>query len=143
MDLTQHFTYEEMTFSESAQRLGIHNKPDDRQYANLEYTARQMEKVRALLGAPIAVTSAFRCSYLNKLIGGSDTSSHVDGLACDFKPIGLRHFEAARKIETSDIHYDQLILEYGWIHLGFGALQRRESLTKKSPTSPYQRGLIP
>lgn len=141
--MTEHFTYEEMTFSETAHRLGIPNRPDGQELINLEYTAKQMEKVRALLGVPIAVTSAYRNSYLNKLIGGSDSSSHCDGLACDFKPIGLRLFDAAKRIEASqDIYYDQLILEFGWIHLGFGTLQRRESLTKKSHNAPYQRGLI-
>lgn len=142
MDLTPHFTYAEMTFSETAQRLGIENKPDEEELHNLEYTAQQMEKVRSLLGVPIAVTSAFRNSYVNKLLGGVITSSHCYGLACDFKPIGLRHFEAAKKIEASDIKYDQLILEYGWIHIGFGALMRRESLTKKSKNSPYLPGLV-
>jgi hypothetical protein len=142
MDITEHFTYEEMTFSETALRLGVPNKPDAEEFIHLEYTAQQMEKVRSLLGVPIAVTSAFRSPYLNKLLGGAITSSHCYGLACDFKPIGLRLIAAAKTIEESDIKYDQLILEYGWIHLGFGALMRRESLTKRSKAAPYEKGLV-
>lgn len=142
MTLSEHFSLEEMTFSETALRLNIANKPDETQLNNLGHTARQMETVRELLGVPIAVTSAFRSSYLNKLIGGSKTSAHCLGLACDFKPLGLSLYAAAKKIESSDIDYDQLILEYGWIHIAFGGQLRRESLTKKSASAPYQRGLI-
>ena len=142
MQLSEHFTLEEMTFSDTAQRHGIDNLPDDHELENLKLSAAKMELVRNLLSIPISVTSAYRNWRVNELIGGVSTSSHCNGLAVDFKPIGLDHYEAAKKIEASGLQYDQLILEYGWIHLGFGPQMRRESLTKKSASSPYQKGLI-
>jgi hypothetical protein len=142
MQLTRHFSLEEMTFSETALRYGIDNQPNVIQLSALMNTAVMMEKVRELLGVPIAVTSAFRTQAVNNLIGGSRRSSHCEGRAVDFRPVGMDLFEAAKKIEASDIQYDQLILEYGWIHLGFGSMKRRESLTKRSAMAPYQEGLI-
>jgi hypothetical protein len=44
----------------------------------------------------------------------------------------------------SGIEYDQLILEYGWIHVGLaqeGVLCRHETLTKRSPEAPYESGI--
>ena len=54
----------------------------------------------------------------------------------------LGHIEKA--ILKSDIEYDQLILEYGWVHVGLakeGLLSRREALTKRSPGAAYESGI--
>ena len=49
-----------------------------------------------------------------------------------------------RQIEASGLEYDQLILEYGWVHVGLareGLLPRREALTKRSARSAYESGI--
>jgi len=46
---------------------------------------RRLQEVRDLLGEPITITSGVRCKKHNGSIGGSDTSSHVDGWAADVK----------------------------------------------------------
>lgn len=141
--LTEHFSLEEMTFSETAQRLGIDNAPNEEQYHNLVMTAQQMEIVRGILGVPVNVTCALRMPAVNVAVGGAPTSSHLDGLACDFKPaVRLSNYAAAVMIDDSDLLFDQLILEYGWIHIGFGVRMRQQTLTKKSKDAPYIRGLV-
>lgn len=147
--LSPHFSYEEMTFSEMALRKGWDNEPNNEELNNLRYNADQLEKVRTLLGVPLIVLSGFRNFAVNRAVGGDPYSYHMRGLSADFKPLGLRLYEAAKRIEASPIEYDQLILENvvrgtqrGWIHLGFGSLARRESLTKPFGKKFYERGLL-
>jgi zinc D-Ala-D-Ala carboxypeptidase len=143
MQLTEHFSLEEMVYSETAHRFAVKNDPMAAQLANLKIVAENMEEVRKVLGnRPIFVTSAYRCERINNLVGGSATSSHVQGLACDFKVAGISNYEAAKLIEASNMKFDQLILEYGWVHIGFGVRMRRQVLTKKSASSPYEKGLV-
>jgi zinc D-Ala-D-Ala carboxypeptidase len=154
MQISEHFTLEEMTFSEAAARLGIDNTPTPEALENLVRTAATMEAVRAVLGGkPINVHSGYRSPQVNRSVGGVDSSAHCQGLACDFVcPAFGRPAEVARAILSSNmesamesaIEYDQLILEYGWVHVGLaqaGRLARREALTKRSPTSPYELGI--
>ena len=149
--LSPHFTLEEFTFSEAAQRRGIPNEPDVEQLVNLKLLAERMEEVRAWLGRnqlivpPIRVHSAFRSFQVNTLVGGVSTSAHLKGLACDFTcPEFGTPYEVAREIQESGIAFDQLILEYGWVHLGLpadGLLPRTEVLTKRSALSHYEHGI--
>lgn len=144
MNLTEHFTLEEMTFSESAARFGLSNEPGATELANLRRIASEMEAVRTLLGLnPINVHSGYRSIPVNALVGGVPTSAHVKGLACDFVCPGFgSNYAIAKKIESSDIPYDQVILEYGWVHLGLAEdPMRRESMTKRSAAAPYEHGI--
>lgn len=49
--LSDHFTLEELTFSQTAGRKNIDNKPSLEKVAHLTRLAYCMEQVRALLGA--------------------------------------------------------------------------------------------
>ena len=53
MNLTEHFTLDEMTFSEIALRNGISNSPDKIIIGNLTRLAQLLERVRSLLNKPI------------------------------------------------------------------------------------------
>jgi hypothetical protein len=146
LNLTLHFTLEEMTISEAGARLQIDNTPGPVALANLELVAACMEKIRTLLGnRPIVVHSGYRAPGINEAVGGVATSAHCLGLACDFVcPEFGTPYEIATKIEASELEYDQLILEYGWVHVGLareGTLCRREALTKHSSTSGYESGI--
>ena len=146
MNLTPHFTLEEMTFSETAARLGLDNTPGPAVTADLQLVAALMEKIRTLLGdKSIVVHSGYRSVEVNQAVGGVATSAHCHGLACDFvcSEFGAPA-EVALAILKSSIEYDQLILEYGWVHVGLaqdGSLFRREALTKRSPWAPYEAGI--
>jgi len=53
--LSEHFTLEEATHSDTAVRMGINNQPDENQLANMKKVAESMEQIRAVLGKPISV----------------------------------------------------------------------------------------
>ena len=131
--LTPHFTLEEFTFSQTATRKGIDNTPHEGILDNLCILANGMENVRSLLNAPIYVSSGYRCPELNDLLGSKRTSQHTQGLACDFtsNAYGSPQIIFA-DIITSDIPFDQLILEFDrWIHISFvedGGTPRKQAL---------------
>jgi len=147
MQLSEHFTLEEMCASQVAARRGLDNTPGPVELANLQRTAAAMEQVRTILGdKPIHVDSGYRSPLVNASVGGVSDSAHVKGLACDFVCPGFgAPVKVALAILRSDIEYDQLILEYGWVHVGLaqeGSVFRREVLTKRSPETPYEAGII-
>jgi len=146
MKISEHFTLEELSFSETAARLGLYNTPSASVIKNLVLVAAVMERVRTLLGSkPIVVHSGYRAPDVNKAVGGVATSAHCFGRACDFvcSAFGMPA-EVALAILKSDIEYDQLILEYGWVHVGLaleGLPSRREALTKRSSRAAYEAGI--
>lgn len=128
MNLSSHFTLEEFTTSDMASRHFIDNSPSQIALTELSRTAALMEQVRSLLCKPIQITSGYRCSALNKLVGSKPTSKHVQGLACDFKSSFGDPLQVCRQILESDIIFGKLILEFydpttggGWTHIEVGS----------------------
>jgi hypothetical protein len=122
--LTKNFTLEEFTDSQTAARKGLRNVPMDhsQERKNLQRTAETMEKVRAILGHPILISSGYRSPKVNVAVGGSKTSAHMSGLACDFSCPGFGTPRAICKTlepHMKELGIDQLIHEYDtWVHLG-------------------------
>ena len=144
MNISEHFTLEEATHSDTAIKLGISNQPSAVQLENLKHSAQGMEKVRALLGHPIGVSSWLRLPAVNVAVGGSEKSAHMDGFAIDFTcpAVGVP-LEVAKKIAASDIKYDQMIHEYGrWVHISFDPALRCQKLTIFKPEGKYKPGLL-
>jgi zinc D-Ala-D-Ala carboxypeptidase len=146
MNLSEHFTLEELCFSETAVQLGLANMPGKAETLNLRSTAALMEKIRRLLNdTPIQVHSCYRGIEVNQAVGGVTTSAHCQGLACDFScPKFGTPYAVAQRIVGSVVEFDQLILEYGWVHVSLaptGATERRESLTKPSKELRYEKGI--
>ena len=133
MNLTQHFTFEELYASEIADRNGIDNTPTDPKILNnLKSLALNLESVRRLLGKPIHINSAYRCLAVNALLGSKPTSSHIKGLAADIiSPSFGTPLDIVRAIVASNIQYDQVILEYDrWCHIGFAEDDAKPRLQK-------------
>jgi uncharacterized protein YcbK (DUF882 family) len=130
MKLSEHFTLEELTFSQTAVRNGINNNPSQAVRNNLKTLADNLEKIRTFLGYPLRISSAFRCMELNRKIGGSVNSAHMDGLAADFtcekfgKPI-----DVVKALHKSGIKVDQVIEEGTWVHVSFDPKMRQQFLT--------------
>lgn len=146
--MSEHFSISELTFSETAVRNGIDNRPTDPIIlANLEFLGNQLEKVRGVLGnKPMRITSGYRCDYLNELRNGALGSQHTKGMAVDFRCSGFGSpYEIALELSkwADRLRFDQLILEYdSWVHISFDpARSRREILTKRAGR-PYEQGII-
>lgn len=130
MQLTDHFTLEELTFSQTATRKGIDNEPSEEVKRNLKTLAEGLERVRAILLYPLHVSSGYRSFHLNKAIGGSITSAHMDGYAADFTSPAFGNPEAiVRTLYRHGIKCDQCIMEGTWVHISFAPAMRNQFLT--------------
>lgn len=129
MTLSEHFTLAEFCRSETAVRRNIpNNLPADLLHA-AKASAAMMESIRAhlckLAGRDIAinVSSGYRCIMLNRAIGSSDRSDHVQAAAWDWEAPTFgsptRICEALAPM-VGVLGIGQLINEYpdrdGWVH---------------------------
>jgi hypothetical protein len=129
--ISEHISYNEATYSDTAKRFGIDNNPTYEQLVNMVITAGKLfEPVRLHFDVPIHVASFFRSELLNIVIGGSTTSDHMTGEAMDidadkYNKIRNKHiFEYVK----DNLDFDQLIAEnvsedkwtdIGWIHFSY------------------------
>lgn len=145
MNLSAHFTLEEMTASEYAARKGLLNTPEKSQVDNLKRTCALLEQVRNLVNRPIIVTSGYRSPVINLAIGGQKNSQHCLGCAADIRAVGMTAEEFMKAIVASKIQYDQLILEFdSWVHVSVpndsDDKPRMQCLIiDKTGTRPYKR----
>ena len=83
MNLSEHFTFEELTHTDHRE---FDNTPNDAELANLVRLAAFLEEVKTLLGGkPVMVNSAFRSKSVNDAVGSKDTSQHRVGCAADLR----------------------------------------------------------
>jgi hypothetical protein len=135
MNLTPHFTLDELTASESAERNGWDNTPNDAELENLKRLADMLEQVKVVLGGkPIMINSAFRSKKVNDAVGSKDTSQHRIGCAADLRVPGMTPDEVVRKVIASGINFDQIIREFDrWTHI---------SVPNSVDTAPRKQALI-
>jgi hypothetical protein len=135
MNLTPHFTLEELTASETAERNGWDNSPNDQELANLTRLADFLEQVKVVLnGKPIMISSGLRTKKVNDAVGSRDTSQHRIGCAADFRVPGMTPDQVVKAIIASGIGYDQVIREFDrWTHI---------SIPNSEDTSPRKQALI-
>ena len=132
--MTPHFTLDELTASETAERNGWDNTPNEQELANLQRLAEFLEDVKeALGGKPIMVSSGYRGKQVNDAVGSKDSSQHRVGCAVDFRVPGLTPDQVVRAIIASGLPYDQVIREFDrWTHLSVPntpeAAPRRQAL---------------
>jgi len=150
MQLSPHFSLEELTFSSTAVRLGIDNTPPPEIVANLTQACSLFEQVRALLGVPMHTDSGYRCPALNAAVGGVPTSAHTLGWALDFTaPLFGTPLDIVRKIVASQMatqmKWDQLIQEGTWVHISAAPTMRQQVLTATfvNGEASYQQGIAP
>ena len=141
MKLTEHFSLEELTSSETAERNGWDNTPNASEIANLIRLAGMLEQVRSLIGKPIMINSAFRSKQLNDGVGSKDSSQHRVGCAADIRVPGMNPDQVCRAIINAKLPYDQIIREFynaetnagGWTHI---------SVPNTKEMTPRQQALI-
>ena len=138
MNLTPHFTLEEMTLSQTAVRAGIANIPNEQQIVSLQRLCENvLEPLRTLVNKSINVSSGFRNPTVNSLVGGSTTSQHRRGEAADITVEGVTPQELFDLIRATNFPYDQLIQEFDrWVHVSYGPKKRGQALyARKNPTN--------
>jgi putative chitinase len=140
--LTEHFTLAEMIVSPTAKRLGIPNTPTAEHIENMRYCCEKiLEPVRAKFG-PVTINSSYRAPLVNKAVGGSATSQHVNGQAIDFEVKGVDNKTVADWV-ADNLEFDQVILEFysagdknsGWVHASIkkaGGNRRQRMIASKS-----------
>lgn len=123
--LSKNFSYDEMVYSATAERLKLDNTPNEKEVTELiKLVTLILQPIRDKWGAPIVVTSGFRSEAVNKAVGGVKTSQHRLGQAADIK-IGSKAQNKALfnfiydMIRKGEIKVGQLIDEYGysWVHV--------------------------
>jgi len=127
MQLSEHFTYAELTRSTTAVRKGLSNAPTKEHAANLVQLCNEvLEPLRKLYGRPIRISSGYRSPALNKAVGGSASSHHCYGMAVDIdqgSPAeNMKIFNLLKAYGT----FTQLIYEFGnledgpdWVHVSY------------------------
>ena len=141
MNLSEHFSLDEATYSETAIRMNINNQPDERQLANMKSAAEQLEAVRNVTGA-LRVNSWLRLPDVNVAVGGSKVSSHMDGWAIDCSSSAHTPYALCQLVIKAGIKFDQMIHEYGrWMHISFAPEMRQQALTIYKPEGKYKPGI--
>jgi len=132
MQLSDHFTLEELTHTDHRE---LENIPNEQELANLKRLAEFLETVKTVLGGkPIMVNSAFRSKAVNDAVGSKDTSQHRVGCAADLRVPSMTPDEVVKAIIASGIGYDQCIREFDrWTHV---------SIPNKLFDSPRKQALI-
>jgi putative chitinase len=112
-----------MIVSPTAKKLGLPNTPTPQHIENMRYCCEKiLEPVRAKFG-PVTINSSYRAPAVNKAVGGSATSQHVNGQAIDFEVKGVDNKKVADWV-ADNLEFDQVILEFysagdknsGWVH---------------------------
>lgn len=142
MQLSEHFSLDEATYSETAVRLGINNQPNEQQLENMKKAAAGLEQLRAVSG-PLRINSWLRLPDVNVAVGGSKVSSHMDGWAIDVSSTKMTPIELCHKVEELGIKFDQMIHEFGrWMHISFAPEMRQQKLTIFKPEGKYKPGIL-
>ena len=138
MKLSENFSLEELTKSQTATRKGIDNTPSAEHQANLQsLCACILQPVRDHFSQVVTISSGYRSPELCTAIGSKITSQHAKGEAADFEIFGVSNKELADYI-NENLDYDQLILEYwkesdpnsGWVHCSYSEGNNRNQYLK-------------
>lgn len=130
MNLSEHFTLDELTVSQEAVRAGLRNKPDASEIEALRaLCVHVLEPLRARVKRPIVVSSGYRSKSLNTRVGGSTTSQHCKGEAADIIVPGMETADVVDLIRSMRLPFDQVINEgNSWVHVSYGPRHRKQAL---------------
>ena len=133
----KYFTIAELTKSDTANKKNIDNSPSKQVETNLnQLITNILDPLREAYGEPIIVSSGYRCSALNKAVGGATSSQHTLGQAADIhsksntKENNKKIFDLIKSLK---LPFDQLINEYNykWVHVSYSPRNRRQILNIK------------
>ena len=154
MQLSEHFTFEELTHTD---HRSLDNTPTEHEkcvidgkevlvnaVSNLPRLAAFLEEVKKVLGdKPIMVNSGFRSEAVNNAVGSSNKSDHRRGCAADIRVPGMTPDQVTRAIIASSLGYAQVIREFdSWTHVAIptneGDVAKKSKLIiDKQGTRPF------
>lgn len=128
-----YFTIEELCESYTAKKHNIDNTPTPQHEQNLQQLIDNvLNPAREELGSYIKVNSGYRCSELNKLVGGAVNSQHTTGEAADITAGSETKNKKLFAILVEQAHFDQLIWEETgssqWIHVSHSTTRQRHQI---------------
>jgi len=140
MKISEHVSYKEVTYSQTAIRNDINNEPNDEQlYRIIRISENIFEPLREWVGGPVKINSCFRSAELNKRIGGAQSSQHCanKGAAFDLDDTYGHKTNAEMFYHIKDnLDFDQLIWEFGtdknpnWVHVSYNEGNNRGQILK-------------
>ena len=125
--ISKHVSYKEGIRSNTADRLGLDNTPNNLQLKCMKDIAEDLfEPLRKWVGGPIKINSFFRGEPVNTAIGGSKYSQHMKGQAMDIDDtFGYKTNAEMYNYIKDNLDFDQLIWEFGdhknpnWVHISY------------------------
>lgn len=119
----KYFSFQEMERSDTAVRYAIDNSiPENLKNNVARLVDNVLDPLREAWGRPLTVSSGYRCPALNRAVGGSATSHHMDGMAADIttgnKVDNRRLFQLIINLK---LPFTQLIDErdFRWVHVSY------------------------
>ena len=95
------------------------NKPTLQDVANMTYGCIMLlEPARQVVG-PIIISSGFRNSRVNRLVGGVANSQHLIGQAADIRPQDPAKFQSLVDFLKTSEYTDQLLTGSTWLHISW------------------------
>ena len=150
MKLSKNFSVIEFTKSQTAERKGIQNNPNEIHIMALEELCHLvLEPIRYHFEKPVIINSGYRSPALCEAIGSKSTSQHCDGQAADIEIFGVSNYDLAKYIENN-LNFDQLILECwdgiqpnsGWVHVSYVEANNRKDVLTYTREGGYTKGII-
>ena len=124
--ISKNFTLDELLASKTAKQKGIINAPGvDEVCALCALVHNVLQPLRDAMQEPIKIGSGYRCTKLNKAVGGVGNSQHIKGEAADLCIDGdIRKGRKWFEWIKTHCEFDQLILEHNakgsyWVHVSF------------------------
>lgn len=139
MKLTNNFTLEEMSHSNTAKARNMKNEPNAEQIENLKkLCVRLLQPLRNIYKELFIISSGFRSPEVNKAVGGVANSQHMKGQAADVS------VKEPRKLLTtllsSGLDFDQAILyqdgRNNFLHLSYNSGKNRKQVLYSKNTKP-------
>src|SRR5262245_48763736 len=134
MQLSKFFSLAEMTRSDTAQREGIPNEPDEAVTNALRALCTAvLDPLRESTQVALSVTSGYRSPALNTRIGGAANSQHVEGKAADIQSGGMSVLDLFKAVIRLGLPFDQVIYEAKnkttkWVHVSHSMPARGQIL---------------
>jgi hypothetical protein len=124
--ISKHISWKEATHSNTAEKEGIKNNPNESQIQAMKKIAKEVfEPLRLWADESIRINSFFRSPELCKAIGSKKTSQHARGQAIDIDALGEKTNADLFYYIKENLDFDQIIWEFGdddnpdWVHVSY------------------------